>query len=866
MTEERWQYICLLYERASQYPAESRRSFLAEEASHDAEAIQEVLRLLDLAESAGDFLERGVGLDLRQVGLTPTQALEIGQVLSDRFEIEAFLGAGGMGEVYRARDLDLRVRVAIKTLQLDRVGDEDAQERLRREALVARRVTHPNVCRIFDAGRHLRYGQPGYMTVLTMELLEGPTLRDYVRANSPMAEQLVRSLAQQVCAGLAAAHEQGVIHRDLKSANIILVPAENGPHRAVITDFGLARRALADSASAGHTQASSLTGNMLMGTPDYMAPELLRGQPASVQSDIYALGVIIFEMAAGYLPYTGTNSLDQLLKRFLDPPPSLRARVPGISRNLDAVVTRCLHADPAHRFISVSEVSRALSNPIPMLGLSRRQWIVGAAATAGVATAATLWMQREVDVIVFPIENQTGETASTYLSQGTTTELIRQLAQVPRVRVIPYYQPRSTAPRELPAKYALSGKLEKGPRLSMELTSCADGSLVWSQQFAGSQYQSSLQLQMDLARNVVRAFSGVRGGTQRLASIFDSSSGTGSSVATQNAEAFDLYLRAMSLLRDRTLNPTLQAVTYLERAIELDPRFALGYAALSEAQIGLIENAFAPVAELLLKGHGYAERAVREGPQLAETHLALASFRQMAWDWDGADAAYRETLRLRPNFARARQWYAGMRLQFGASPAILADMHQALLDDPYDAIIRNGYSLGLFYCDQYAEAIHVQEESAQQRNSLIARHHIGCVYAYQASLATDPARSNFLQRALEQVDAIAAIESKSTSAPVGLRFADRLAAIVYAYSRQPDLMAPPLARLESDLPSGRMSPAVIARVYAATGQFDRAFELLDQAVARKDRILLNVKVNPFYRALHPDPRFTTLLRTMRLIS
>ena len=286
---------------------------------------------------------------------------------------------------------------------------------------------------------------------------------------------------------------------------------------------------------------------------------------------------------------------------------------------------------------------------------------------------------------------------------------------------------------------------------------------------------------------------------------------------------------------------------------------------MAEAHIGLIECAYAPTTDLLLRGHGYAEWAVREGPSIAETHLVLASFRQMAWDWDGAADSYRESLRLRPNFARARQWYAGLRLQFGADREVLADMRQALELDPYDQIIRNGYSIGLFFAGQYDEAIRVQEESATVKNSMTARQQIGNVYAYRASISSGWQQTEFFRRAFAQAAAVEELENRPEAPSAnGMRNSDRMYSLFYALAGRADDAAPYVQRLEGQLPAGLTSPAMIARAYAALGRFDRALDLIELAISRKDRVLMYLKMNPFFRTLQPQPRFQQFLRTMQL--
>lgn len=848
MTEARWKQVYALYEVAVELPPEERTRFLETECQRNPDTAGEVARLLELQNQAGDFLE------------PPTPStFAVGDLVGARFEVEALIGAGGMGEVFRAHDCELGVKVAIKTVHLDRLGDPAAQERLRREALVARRVTHRNVCRIFDVFRHrLREGSED-VVVLAMELLEGPTLREHLAGKGPLAENEAVEIALDVCAGLEAAHQQGVIHRDLKPANIILAGGSEG-RRAVITDFGLARPSTALYESSSATQTGALAGTL-----DYMAPELLRGGQATEASDLYALGVLLFEMVTGALPHQGAASVDQLLKRFLEPAASPRGVKNSVSRSWDALTRHCLDRDPERRPRSAAEVAKLLrrGGAVVLSRIDRRRFLVGVGAACAAGGAAFVWWgRRPLRIIVFAIENQGGDPALNYLCQGMTTELTRQLALIPGVRIVPYYEPKPKQSRSFPAAYTLAGSMQ-GQALRMELADAGDGSIVWTQQLDRSRYNSPVEAQGDLVRGVTEALRTAHPAGSRLAGFVSSDPAPGP--ATDNGEAFDLYMRAGALLRERTLAQTTTAVMYLQRALSLDPHFALAYASLAEAHQNLIEYAAAPIAELLLRGHGYAERAVREGPHLPEAHLALASFRQHLWDWDGATESFREALRLRPNYARAIQWYAGMRLQFGPTPEIIADMKQALELDPYDQVIRTGYSLGLFFSDQYEEAIRVQEPSATVRNSITARQQIGNVYAYQASISSGWRRDELFEKAYAQAAAVDQLENRPEApAANGMRHADRMYSLYYALAGKADAAAPYLERLESQTPVGLVSPAMIARAYAALGQTEHALDLIETAIARKDRVLLYLKVNPFFRSLRLYPRYQQFLRIIQL--
>lgn len=292
----------------------------------------------------------------------PAQAgLPDGSVIAERYRIVRFIARGGMGEVYEAEDLALGGRVALKTILPTLEEGTEYVERFKREIHVARHVTHPNVCRIYDLGVHRAPAAPGEpappeLLFLTMELLHGTTLSERLRYG-PMAITEALPLVVQLAAGLHAAHEAGVVHRDFKSANVMLVPShkEGRPPRVVITDFGLAR-----PAASTESLVSISDGGAVVGTPAYMAPEQVVGKPATPAADIYALGIVVYEMVTGTRPFDGPSPYVVAARRLTEPPPPPRVHVPDLDPAWDEAILRCLKVDPAERFESAPEFSAAL--------------------------------------------------------------------------------------------------------------------------------------------------------------------------------------------------------------------------------------------------------------------------------------------------------------------------------------------------------------------------------------------------------------------------------------------------------------------------------------------------------------------------
>jgi serine/threonine protein kinase len=293
------------------------------------------------------------------------------EVVAGRYRVVRFIARGGMGEVYEVEDGELRIRVALKTIRVELVDDEAVLERFRGELALARRVTHPNVSRLFDLGFH---DTPrGRIAFLTMELLAGESLRERIRRGRLEVQEAL-PIVEQMAAGLAAAHAYGIVHRDFKSDNVMLVPSPSGAARVVITDFGLAR-------SIESTTLPTISGE-LKGTPAYMAPEQLSNGPITAAVDVYALGVVMYEMMTATLPFAGGNAMAVAVKRLTERPQSPRKVVATLDVRWERAIMRCLEREPDARFADVGEIVRALSAAVPPAPSRRGRIAIGALALA----------------------------------------------------------------------------------------------------------------------------------------------------------------------------------------------------------------------------------------------------------------------------------------------------------------------------------------------------------------------------------------------------------------------------------------------------------------------------------------------------
>jgi len=386
----------------------------------------------------------------------PGARFAAGDRIGGRYTVRRFVGRGSMGEVYAVRDEELGSDVALKLLRTELHGDGDWKERFKREILLARRVSHPNVCRIYDLGTHAlpaeRPGGHGHAVLfLTMELLEGETLVDRIERDGPLSEDEAAPIVRQLGEALTAAHTAGVVHRDFKSSNIVLVPGDDGP-RAVVTDFGLARENL----PSGDDARLTATGGVL-GTPAYMSPEQVEGLSADARSDLYAFGVVVYEMLTGHFPFDAESPLAMALQRLREAPAPPERFAPDLSERARAVLRRALERAPEARFGDARELAAAFAGgPVRTAPAKRRRRGLvglGVAVALGIA-GVVIWRGlapplRDADpatdavhtirpaVAVLPLRNLSGRAESAWLGTALAEMLTSELAAGDALRAVP---------------------------------------------------------------------------------------------------------------------------------------------------------------------------------------------------------------------------------------------------------------------------------------------------------------------------------------------------------------------------------------------------------------------------------------------
>lgn len=615
LTPQQWENVKALFESALEKPPAERTAFLAE-AAPDPLLRREVERLLSHHHESGGFLSRPA-MPVSAAPSSPEQPQSFfpGDLVADRFRVTRFLARGGMGEVYEAEDIELHERVALKSIRSELLHDGKALDRFKREVHLARKVTHPNVCRIFDLFRQSASTGGGLtrtpVVFVAMELLEGETLADFIHRQPRLSVNDARPITLQIAAGLGAAHAAGVLHRDFKPSNVLLVPSAKGT-RAVITDFGLALRAGKESNAATVTG----TGDVL-GTPAYMSPEQVQGMELTPASDVYSLGLVLYQMATGTRPFDAATPLSMAVRRVNENPVPPRTLVPDLDSRWEAVILRCLEREPEKRFQDGNEVAEALREPdehkrAGMWHLDRRIVLAMIALALLVGGIIIPWLRYRVPAIgkrhpqpvtarasiaVLPFQNLSGRNDTAWVSTAFPEMLTAELAAGGKLRTFPGEKiARAAADLALTGKQTLAGDTLKSLRQYLGSDYVVLGSYLDHGSASEAQVRIDLWLQ-DASTGEIAASISEKGGENDLDALATRAGadlrrklGAGEITPTDaalvraslpsNADAVRLYSEGLAKLR---VADAPAARDLLEQAVAADPNYALGHSALADA-------------------------------------------------------------------------------------------------------------------------------------------------------------------------------------------------------------------------------------------------------------------------------------------
>jgi serine/threonine protein kinase/tetratricopeptide (TPR) repeat protein len=781
--------------------------------------------------------------------------LKRGRVFGGRYEVIEELGEGGMGIVYKVFDRKVEDKVALKVLAPEIAGDEKTIERFRNELKLARKVSHRNVCRMYDLSEEEK------TPFITMEFVPGENLKSLIKRIGQLSKTKTLSIAKQVCEGLSEAHRLGVVHRDLKPQNIMVDSDGN----ARIMDFGIARTI--------RTKSITETG-MIIGTPEYMSPEQVEGVGVDHRSDLYSLGVILFEMLTGKVPFQGETPLSVILKHKTEQPPDPREVDGQIPVEISRMILKCLEKDKNNRYPTADalladlvEVEKSLTTTKTVrigrkkvrAGKFRENKFIQMAVLASLVVALVITGlfyypgvfkggQKSLNSIaVLPLKNLSGISTQEYIADGMTEALISNLAQmgalervISSTSVMQYKNTTKSLPeiaRELGVDAVVEGSVmvsEQRVSVRVQLIEARTDRNIWTNSYERD-LRDILTLQSELARAIAREIKIVVTPAEKARLAL---------TRPVNPEAYQLVLRARSLWNKRTKEDLLEAKDLFEQAIELDPSYALAHAGLADSYNMLASYYFVPPSEAYPKAQEAAQTALRLDENLAEAYTSLAWVKyRYEGDWFGAETDYNWAIGLNPSYAIAHHWYGSLLRDMGRFDEALTELERARELNPFSLSINT--SLGyLFYFARQSDQAIVQGKKALQLDPKFHWAHDVIALAH-------------LQKG-EFEEAIAAFQKAVSLSESSVDYRCHLAQ-AYAKAGMTDDALKILEELVQTEEDSHVPLHEIALLYKALDQDERALAFLTRASDEQSFIVAPSKMDPRWDSFRMDSLYAEIL-------
>jgi eukaryotic-like serine/threonine-protein kinase len=816
------------------------------------------------------------------------------------YRIVSKIGAGGMGEVYLAQDAKLDRKVALKILPAELAANQDRMRRFVQEAKAAAALNHPNIATIHEIG------ESDGVNFIAMEFIDGATLRDKIHQEHTDLRKLLRYL-QHVAEGLAKAHAAGIVHRDLKPDNIMIT--RDGHAKIVDFGLAklLEQHPLPGSDSSEVATAMMhhhSTPGAIMGTVGYMSPEQALGKTNEIdqRSDIFSFGCILYEAVTGRKAFEGKDAVDSLNKIIREPAAPIATFNPDAPPDLQRIIRRCLAKEPDERYQTIKDVaielkevrrelqgadshttvpasrataagdaSRSAQQSAPMVedSLSTRrssaEYLVGeikrhkrgmvlvpAALVVAIAALTYFYFVRSGkssinSVAVMPFVNVNKDPNTEYLSDGISESLINNLSQLPQLKVIARsssfkYKGKEIDPEEVAKTLGVgaivTGRvIQRGDELqiSVELVNALDKTQMWGEQY--NRRATDLQaVQAEIGRTISEKLrlrlTGVQ--EQQLAKQ-----------ATQNPQAYQLYLNGVFYARKGNFENYKKALEYYTQAVALDPKFALAYASMTPAYTNLTESGADPT-ELLAKGRAAAQKAMELDDSLAGAHSSLAIIKLYEWDWSGAENEHKRAIELIPNLSGEHGNYALYLSLMGRTAEALAENKRAQELDPLRISLKSGNAIILYFGRRYDEAIQVFQNVINLQPDYAAAHLIlGDTYAAKGQYA----------EAIAEYQKYITLNGETTSTLCYLGYGE-------AKSGKRDEALAILNKLKTT--KEYVSPAELAVLYVGLGDKEAALDSLERSYRAHDLQMQYLKVDPHYDALRAEARFQDLLRKVGL--
>ena len=868
MNAQRWQEIRAGFDEIVDLDPGARAGRLAALADSDPELHRALELLLKAdAEATGNH-GAAAGRSLPGYDQQPDPLGIAGRTIS-HFDVSEVLGAGGMGVVYRAHDKQLGRAVALKFLLPHYNLDASAKARFLREAHAAAALDHPNLCTVHEVGTTER----GWL-FLAMSLYEGETLRSRLKRDGCLPVSECLEIARQIAEGLQAAHAAGVVHRDLKPGNVMLLP--DGTVR--ILDFGLAK---------ARDQSISETGAHF-GTVSYMSPEQVRGDKVDGRADLWALGVLMYEMLTGRKPFNRDEEVAIALAILHDEPPLPSTCRSEISAALESLVLRLLRKDPGRRYASAELLLRDLARVRTLasgtVGMVLARWrrvrrVVADSlrrerrgalfAATGIAafvlaylavhfayasntpTATTASVPSTVSIAVVPFANAGGDSTNLPFSDGFADELATALGKVKGMSVMSRTSAFSLKRKGLDAReignqlhvqYVVDGSVTRigdRRRVGARLIEVATGKEVWSDMFDHNALTDDLfTIEDSVTQSIVHRL------LPRISSVTIASAKR----PTENREAHDLYLQGRYFFERRDSTGLRKAQEYFRQAIATDSSYALAYAGLADAYALQANFGFSFPGPTFRTAKRFAALALAHDSTLVEVHVSLAFIALFHdWDWRTAQREFETALRLNEHYAPIHLYRAWYFMATDSTDAAVTELRRAVDLDPFSGLNNTRFVTILFYTGHYPEALAQARKVFERDSNFVGvRQELARVYI---NLGRCP-------------EALAALQN-SADQPLSLLRGVR--GYTYAKCGRRAEAEAELSRLLGRARAGEyVSHYALAIIQAGLGNDDQAIGELEKAYIERAPAMFVMKLEPAFARLHSDPRFVAVARKVGL--
>ena len=839
---DQWDQLSALFKRALDLPRDERDALL-DQAHRDNPALRRELEsLLDADAQAGLTEDLDKALKASLASWSDSSTIKLGRTVS-HYTILEKLGAGGMGVVYKARDTDLDRLVALKFLPSQLSAHTEAKQRFIHEAKAASALDHTNICTIYEIGE-----TDDHQCFIAMAFYDGETIKQKIE-RGPLSLDDILDYMVQVAQGLSRAHEAGIVHRDVKPANVMVT----GRGTVKLLDFGIAKMADVDLTKTGAT----------IGTAAYMSPEQARGLAVDHRSDLWSLGVVLYEMLTGQRPFSGDYQPAIVYEIVHEEPEPVRTLRPEAPETLVRIVEKLLRKTPDERYPDAEALLADLRSPEPMpeavkspassrkpASLGRSSvWVYGAAAVLLIVLAfvghALLTPERApIDSIaVLPLANFSGAPEQAYFADGMTEELIAVLGRIEALRVISrtsmmrYKQTTKSLPeiaQELGVAAVVEGSVEQDGdrvRIDVRLIDGTSEERLWEQEFE-REMRDVLALRQDVARAIAREIE-ITLSSEEEARLAEA--------PVVNPEAFDWYLKGVQALHLRDLDAYERAAGYFEQSIGIDASFAPAHARLAFSYA--LQWDLSP--EAMATARRAVETALRIDPFLSEAYVATGLIQQFYdWNWDAAEQAFQQAIRVNPGNDEAHHELAQLLMRRGRFEDAIAAENRALFYNPLSALYRSGLGEIYLYYRQYDRATdEINKALDLEPDRSIAYYWLGRVYLHQERY--DDALAAW-ERTPRGMGWLGEIYAKWGRREEALQRADEL-----------------MAQWEGE---DMYTLWGLSLIYAGLNEKEEAMDWLERAYASPSpsAILTYLKVEPTLDSLRSEPRFQALLTKIGL--